>query len=197
MEGGEFHARCAADRDQLLELVRKGGFRPRVPAAALLAVIRLLGWRLICTALEDGLHACLDIPRREVLTSWRHADPKKACQERANVAIGHELGHIRLHLPELELGVRTDQQEDEADVYARVFLLPERDVLRGKHLLQLERQQGRGMWNTVAAMARWWEVTPGMMTIRLRELGYQERLEPRARAKSERARTGQRLRGQA
>lgn len=90
---------------------------------------------------------------------------------RITETLAHELGHIRLHREQMLAGIYTDEQEEEAQLYARIFLIPRRAY-------QAAAPSVAGT-STVCAYraAREYGVTPGTAIVRAREVGVLPKVE--------------------
>ena len=137
--------KCRKDRDELIERIEIcypefAGQPPSVWVEDL--ICSLCGFRVDEYPLPLGQLGVCDIANRMVLTNSemnRFVDPKVNLKALRNSTLAHELGHIRLHQYELESQFislysrwqkdqdsRLLQRENEADLYAAVFLVPGR-----------------------------------------------------------------------
>lgn len=91
------------------------------------------------------------------------AASKNRGTDRQAETLAHELAHVRLHEAQFRAGVTSQEQEDEAQTYARIFLVPRR---------KFEPHVPRVASDHLAAYrySREWGVSPGMITARAREL---------------------------
>lgn len=158
----EFLRWCAADRDLLLR-TRRG-----YPALSLVAVLDQLGWSVVSVEDDSGQRGEVDFEQRCV---FLNRGIRRPCPRRSNETLAHELGHIRMHESRLALATSTEEMERQADAYARIFLVPRRQVLADKLMPRIQAAEGRERANLIYRMATRWDVTPGLMTVRLREVG--------------------------
>lgn len=206
MRRRELERWCRRDRDRLLADFAarfRGGSPPRQvrPAAVLDDLLtEVLGFDLIEARLPSGQLALCDFEARLVVLSTRLGEavrPRTDLVALANSTKAHELGHIRLHREELcrpavtcleePPGLRCreeNRREQEADLYASTFLIPERMLEEQTELRRIRRARDRGrelsslyLWDLTYSLARCFQVSPTMMRKRLASLGLVEYLD--------------------
>lgn len=184
LQAGPRHCRLAvapknlfsADRDKLCAAASVlTGRRYHCPADALLDVLRLLGYRLRKGGLPDKVFAQVCPGLREVTLCsalrWKLRHPE-AVEAVTVFSLAHELAHVRLHVPAILAGSVTRFQEEEANRYAGVFLMP-------SALLQSHPSWSRfgpdldsaELWQITKALADSCRVSGQAMAIRLSHLG--------------------------
>lgn len=177
--------RCRRDRDHLLgECRRRLGAPPDlVPADWLEDVIsEIVDYDLVQRALAEGLMAECDLDRREIALTTRLAAcvrPNTDLVGLRNSTLAHELGHIRLHEDELRaVGCRNlpledpgyHRREDEANLYAATFLVPERMLWARPEMVRLLSLHASGqtlpseeLWELVLELSRAFRVTGSLI----------------------------------
>lgn len=194
----EMMAYCVRDRDLLYEKVfeKREDFHDSIPADFLRFTIRsVCRFRVAPRALLKGQLGLCDFTSKLVYYSSKMKESAKHqntnIEGLVNSTLAHELGHIRLHSDEIEeryLGnseyqpdERFDQREAEADLYAAIFLVPGRllvkqsqaQLLRKWHLDGSQPKSAR-IWKQVCDLARIFKVTPTLMKRCLLEVGWFE-----------------------
>ena len=197
----EMLARCARDRDDLFaELYAlRPQFAEQRPSKFLKAAIRTVcGFRVAPRVLFPGQLALCDFQSKIVYYNSNlesFVNQKTSLAGLVNSSLAHELGHIRLHTDEMKsrhtesyhfpdgqvthVDNRDFQREQEADLYAAVFLVPGRFLVQEKSAQQIykwhkERKWVKSpqLWKLVYGLARDFEVTPSLMRRCLMEVGW-------------------------
>jgi hypothetical protein len=189
---------------------------PLLPARVLDEIlVDILGYRLTEKQLPPGQLAVINFDLRRITTTLQVVGvrPNTNLKALLTATKAHELGHVRLrHEEELrqeticwtrdvlgaeiypfgEPGVEVSwahqRREREADLYAGVFLVPERQLEEQQVMRRLRRAQEQGrelavktLWDYTYELAAAFEVSPAMMRRHLVELGVVEYL-PEAEA---------------
>jgi hypothetical protein len=163
----------ANDRKRLLaaasEITRKRYSRP---LEAIPDLIHMLGFRLERKVLPDCQWALTDFQAR---TIWlcKHLPTKLHYRAAAPAVeaftLAHELGHLRLHTGRTQFG---EQEEQEADEYAGVFLVPQEQLVQlpaFTRLLSSPTQGGRS--EQITRLALHFGVSRTAMLCQLSALG--------------------------
>jgi hypothetical protein len=191
---------CRSDRDLLIEKMmrRYPQFRGLPPSAWIADLIpALCGFRVADHPLPRGQLGLCDMANRLVLVnsqmkSFVHRSVDLAALHAC--VLGHELGHIQMHQGELERQFvssygrweavedgRTMQREQEAELYASVFMVP-RELLRLQPMTRVILQACRGegklsslqLKDGIAELAKAFGVTRALMTRSLEARGWVE-----------------------
>ena len=173
-------------------------FREAFPHELLKSAIRsACGFRVAPRRLLPGQLAVCDFQSKIV---YYNSEMRSLVGEQVslegllNSTLGHELGHIRLHSEEMRerspenyhlwsrvapLEGRSLQRELEADLYASVFLVPERLLMRESEAQRIYTWHREGesvssstLWTLVTSLAECFRVTPALMMKRLCGLGW-------------------------
>lgn len=171
MQNASLEARCAADCERLLGEVRRRYRRNyTVPAEVVREAIWVSNFRIVFEEVESDTDlAYCDVDQRRVVVcknfTLKLQYPWVAHQVR-NFTLAHELGHIRLHARRLLTGDWDSQWEDEANFYARSFLIPRRLLMHRPELttlLQSRRASSEELWEYVLELAEFFCVSGKFM----------------------------------
>ncbi len=156
-------AEYSKDRDRLLRDDH------RTPAEALADVVKSLGWSIQKQPLPpDRLSQCC--PNTKTVTVTRdlanRLDVKSATKYVALGCLAHELAHIRLHVgkPITRIPKRWEQ---EARLYAMVFLCPWHRLVRSRFWRVYENNLAAKPWQPIYLMAKELHVTPSFLAATL------------------------------
>ena len=171
MHFASLEARYAADCEHLLGRVRCR-FRCdfEVPAEVIREAIAVTGFSLVFEEMEheSDLGFCDAENRRIVILKdfvSRLQSPWVA-DEVLNFTLAHELGHARLHAHLLRQGEWEASWEDEATLYARVFLIPRSMLMKCEETRELlgSRQANQAeLWDCVLELADVFQVSGKFM----------------------------------
>lgn len=171
MQNASLEARCVADCERLLGEVRRRYRRDyAVPAEVIQEAIWASKFRIVYEEVESDTDlAFCDVDGRRVVLcknfTLKLQYPLVAHQVR-NFTLAHELGHIRLHARRLEAGDWDAGWEDEANFYARTFLIPRRLLMSRPQLaglLQSRRATSEERWEYVLELAEFFRVSGKFM----------------------------------
>lgn len=196
----DFVRRCARDRNSLIRALQRryDGLEGKPPSELVADIIfDVCHWTIVERRLHFDQQAYSDFQNRKIRMSNRldlmALDEEQTPLAFRRCALTHELGHIRLHGPEIcsmefrsYLGPdqgyddpRHPQKEREAEAYAAIFLVPLGPLRRTEQAGRLESaiQEGRNMeapeiWSLVRPLARAFGVTAAMMARGLACHGY-------------------------
>jgi hypothetical protein len=167
----------------LAERVPKYEGRGQVP---LEDAVRDLGYRIEARYFEERISGQLVLEKRIILLNARHVP------QRRRFTVGHEVGHITLHVAELARGgpvVSCDglgRREMEANYFAASLLLPTQAVTRflgeacsGPELHRIFGDRPREEW-LVKRVASHFNVSPEAASRRLKDLRYVSHIAPKA-----------------
>jgi hypothetical protein len=192
---------CVRDRDLLIEEIRilRPEFAKAQPSKLLRAVLRsICGFRVAPRSLFPGQLALCDFQSKIVhyaAAMKNFVNRETSLEGLINSTLAHELGHIRLHANEIrnrytrsfELpggGVihadgRNVQREQEAELYAAIFLVPKKLLVEehsAKRLYEWHQNETWKkppvIWRLVVKLAAKFEVSPSLMKRCLCELGW-------------------------
>ena len=167
-----------ADREQLLGALSRRHIRCRVPARLVHEAILECGWSIqrlsgmrsallgLCCAEERAIQIPTDFRQRLRVP----ATARLVYHE----TLAHELAHIRLHAQTMLMQRLKDSAwENEADVYARVFLVPRAQLL-GKPAMQrlLDAQSQQELWRNILCLAQEFCVTGWFLSSALELYGF-------------------------
>ena len=196
----EMISRCARDRDRVLAELEalRPQFAGAKPCDCIKAAIRTVcGFRVAPRVLFPGQLGLCDFQSKIVYynANMDFVNHQTSPEGLINSSLAHELAHIRLHSEEIanryierrylakgvvsHLGERDFQREQEADLYAAIFLVPGRFLVREKSAQQLYRWhkqrktvKASSIWRRVYDLAKRFKVTPSLMRRCLVELGW-------------------------
>lgn len=171
MQNASLETRYAADCEQLLGRVRCRFRRDfEVPAEVVREAIAVSGFRIVFEEMEDesDLGFCDSEERRVVIL--KDFESRLHCPWVAdrvlNFTLAHELGHVRLHAHLHRNGEWEAGWEEEATLYARVFLIP-RPLLMTRvethRLLDSPRASQADLWDLVLELADFFVVSGKFM----------------------------------
>lgn len=171
MQIASLEARYAADCEHLLERVR---YRFRcdfeVPAEVIREAIAVAGFRIVFEEMElDSDLGFCDVEERRVVI-LKDFESRLQCpwvaEQVLNFTLAHELGHARLHATRLRAGEWEASWEDEATLYARVFLVPRAMLMRcaeTQELLGSRLASQDDLWDSVLELADVFQVSGKFM----------------------------------
>lgn len=196
----DFVRRCACDRNSLIRALRRryDGLEGKLPAELVADIIfDVCHWTIVERRLHFDQQAYSDFGNRKIRMSSRldlmAADEEQKPLAFRRCALTHELGHIRLHGPEIcsmefrsYLGPdqgyddpRHPQKEREAEAYAAIFLVPLGPLRRTEQALRLESairerptMEATEIWSLIRPLADAFGVTVAMMARSLACHGY-------------------------
>lgn len=168
-------ARYALSRRKATELLRSGGVsEPPVPVERLAS---LAGATVRFEPFEGALSGMLYRSAEGAIIGVNSLHPAS----RQRFTIAHEIGHLLLHEPQLQIDERafvvfrdlisskaTDPNEIEANQFAATLLMPE-ELLREAVLALTDRNDVEA---SILQLAEQFEVSKESMTIRLTRLGW-------------------------
>lgn len=172
----------AQDRDLVLENCRRrSGRKFRVPAQMLKVAIGAEGYTIEhCARVQRGQLGYCNVKDKRVVLPQDFAhrlDFPSSWRQVMRATLAHELGHIRLHSHKMQAGMLEPAWEDEANLYAQVFLVPREQLQQHPALpvlLAADEQQQRPLWRLVTALANHFKVSRSFMIHSLRLYGWIE-----------------------
>lgn len=167
-----FYKWCADDRDFLMDNAgRHYGRLWGRPSQAVRHCCLYIGFRPMLSRRLNAQQATIDFEAGIIrLNPVLHLDSGAFLAgagarpgDRLAEVLARQLGHVRLHERELSRGLRTPEQEREAEAYARIFLLPQKTF----------RPAAEGVIRSSARareVAKEWGVSPKVVRLRAREV---------------------------
>lgn len=178
MQIARLEARYAADCEHLLGRVRQRIRRPFwVPGEVVREAIWAAGFQVLREPLERGVLGVCDPEDRRVLFAKNFRMRLKcpwAASKVLTSTLAHELGHVRLHAAALRAGDWEPHWEQEATLYARVFLVPRPMLMNCLQVRGLLESQGAGQtrrWSYVLRLAEEFLVSGAFMAHTLKAYG--------------------------
>jgi hypothetical protein len=167
----------ASDRDKLLAAAERATGRQYLrPCEALDDLFRLLRWRVDTEPIQGNQWALLEPWTRTITVCSRIRSKMSFPASEAgarNFTLAHELGHVRLHIPEIKAGRLVERHEEEADHYAGVFLVPFRQLQKRPEFERLKAARvltSEQLWLVTRDLGYWFGVTSTAMAHQLDKL---------------------------
>ena len=172
------HHRYAEDREEFLRLFRRNHLRFWVPAQIVREAILQSDYRIErVDGLEPGILGLCAPEQGAVLIPRdfrrRLLHPQTSSQV-MHQTLAHEFGHIRLHAEAMKRGVKEPDWESEANLYARVFLVPRYRLLKcleTQALLRAREFCQAVRWGYILRLAEEFRVTGSFMAETLQMYG--------------------------
>lgn len=172
----------AQDRESVLTgCLQRSRRKFRVPAQMLDEAIRGEGYTIEhCSRVQPGVLGYCNVQTRRVVLPQDFAhrlDFPSSWRQVMRATLAHELGHIRLHSEKMRAGMLEASWEDEANLYAQVFLVPREQLQQHPALDALlagDEQHQRALWRLVLSLANHFKVSRSFMVHSLRLYGWIE-----------------------
>jgi hypothetical protein len=159
-------------------LAAKGQKTFTTRAAALPAVVRMLGYKIIWSDdVPDDVFGYTHFDHRQIVLAKDLRDRlefPEAFGGFLNATIAHELGHIRMHANAALRGKRELAWENEAYTYSCAFLVPFKEVMSEPEcrLIRAGLLQGQEtLWKQVLRLADIYQVSGAFMASALQRYG--------------------------
>lgn len=180
---------CIRDRDQLRKefFVLHPGYEGLPPALWVESILGALGYRVAFRPMGKRELGLCDVENRQVFINV------ELDIVRRHSTMAHELGHARLHERELkglafggQVVKRAQQRENEANVYAAIFLVCRDELERHDLVCDLLKSRRAGddmesdeLWRAVYKLAKDFHVSPTLMMKCLFGFGWIEKVPAR------------------